>query len=98
MAMKNPPHPGRVIRDAVIGPLGLEVTRAAQILGVARPTLSKVLNQRASLSPEMALRIEKAFGPSADHLMRMQVAYDMAQARRDEDKIPVSRYRRPATV
>ena len=98
MAMKNPPHPGRVIRDKVIGPLGLEVTRAAQILGVARPTLSKVLNQRASLSPEMALRIEKAFGPSADHLMRMQVAYDMAQARRDEDKIPVSRYRRPATV
>lgn len=98
MAMKNPPHPGRVIRDEVIGPLGLEVTRAAQILGVARPTLSKVLNQRASLSPEMALRIEKAFGPSADHLMRMQVAYDMAQARRDEDKIPVSRYSRPATV
>ncbi|MBI1389663.1 MAG: HigA family addiction module antidote protein [bacterium] len=81
MPMKNPPHPGRVVRDDIIEALELDVTRAALLLGVARSTLSKLLNQRASLSPEMALRIEKAFGPNADHLMRMQLSFDMARAR-----------------
>ena len=92
MPMKNPPHPGRVIRDEVLESLELDVTHAAMILGVARPTLSKVLNERAGLSPEMALRIEKAFGPKADHLMRMQLAFDRMCARSHEADIKVTRY------
>ncbi len=92
MPMKNPPHPGRIIRDEVLDALELDVTSAAQILGVARSTLSKLLNEKASLSAEMAIRIEKAFGPQADHLMRMQLGYDMAQARLREDEIQVSPY------
>ncbi|RJP25818.1 MAG: addiction module antidote protein, HigA family [Candidatus Omnitrophota bacterium] len=90
--MKNPPHPGRIIRDEVLAPLALDVKNSAHILGVARSTLSRLLNERASLSAEMALRIEKAFGPQADHLMRLQLAYDMAQARCHEDQIQVTRY------
>ena len=90
--MKNPPHPGRIIRAEVLDPLDLDVTRAASILGVSRSTLSRVLNERAGLSPEMALRIEKAFGPKADHLLRMQLSYDIADVRRHEDAIQVSRY------
>ncbi len=93
MPMKNPPHPGRIIRDEVISALGLDVTNAARVLGVARSTLSKLLNEKASLSAEMALRIEKAFGLKADHLMRMQLGYDMAQVRKREGEIRVKRYR-----
>lgn len=92
MSMKNPPHPGRIIRDEVLEPLNLDVTKASSLLGVSRSTLSKVLNQRASLSPEMAIRIEKAFGPKADHLMRMQLAFDMARVRLHEDEIKVMPY------
>lgn len=95
--MKNPPHPGRVIRDAVLSPLKLDITHAAQILGVARPTLSKVLNEEAALSPEMALRIEKAFGPKADHLMCIQLAFDMMKAQSHEAEIKVSRYQPTST-
>lgn len=91
--MKKPAHPGTIIRDDVLAPLALNVTAAAAALGVARPTLSNVLNAKASLSPEMAIRIEKAFGPKADHLLRVQRAYDLAQVRRREDKIQVERYR-----
>jgi addiction module HigA family antidote len=76
----------------VIEPLGLSVTKAAEILGVSRPALSALLNARASLSPEMAIRIEKAFGPKMDNLLRMQTAYDIAQARDDAGKIQVRRY------
>ena len=97
MPMKNPPHPGRIIRDEIIESLGLDVTDAARILGVARSTLSKLLNEKASLSAEMALRIEKAFGPNADHLMRIQLGYDMAQARRGENTIHVTPYRPTST-
>jgi len=96
MPMKNPPHVGTIIRDEIINPLGLSVTEAADILGVARPTLSNLLNGKASLSPEMALRIEKAFGPKADHLLRMQLAYDLAQVRLRQDEIKVERYRTAA--
>jgi addiction module HigA family antidote len=74
----------------VIDPLGLDVTKSAAVLGVTRPALSRVLNGKAALSPEMALRIEKAFGPKADHLMRIQLAYDMARARRKSDQLQVS--------
>ncbi len=89
--MKNPAHPGAIIREEVLAPLDLNVTAAAA-LGVARPTLSNVLNARAALSPEMAIRIEKAFGPKADHLLRVQLAYDLAQVRRRESEILVERY------
>lgn len=92
MTMHSPSHPGEIIREEIIKPLGLDVTRAAQILDVSRPALSRMLNERAALSPEMALRVEKAFGAKADHLMRMQLNYDMARARKDEGKLKVRRY------
>ncbi len=90
MAMLSPAHPGEMIREEVLNPLGLDVTKSAAVLGVTRPALSRLLNEKAALSPEMALRIEKAFGPKADHLMRIQLAYDMARARRNAGKLRVS--------
>jgi addiction module HigA family antidote len=93
MSMKNPCHPGEIIREEVLEPLGLTVTEAAKALGVARPTLSNLLNENAALTADMALRIEKVFGPKMDHLMRMQLAYDLAQARRREGAIKLKRYR-----
>ena len=91
--MKAPVHPGVIIRDEVLSPLELSVTAAAAVLGVARPTLSNLLNGRAALSPEMAIRVEKAFGPKADHLLRVQLAFDLAQVRAREREIRVERYR-----
>jgi addiction module HigA family antidote len=91
--MLNPPHPGEFIRTEVIEPLGLSVTGAAEALGVSRPTLSTLLNGKASLSGDMALRIEKAFGPKMDTLMRMQAAYDIRRTRQREGTIKVRRYR-----
>jgi antitoxin HigA-1 len=90
--MARPAHPGQFIRMEVIEPLELTVTKAAEILGVTRPALSAVLNGRAAVSPEMALRIEKAFGPKMDTLMRMQVLYEIARAREREKDIKVKRY------
>ena len=87
--MKNPAHPGGFVKSEVIEPLGLSVTDAALALGVTRPALSALLNERAHLSPEMALRIEKAFGVSMDTLMRMQNSFDIAQARKREGEIKV---------
>lgn len=96
--MKNPPHVGSFIRTEVIEELGLTVTAGAETLGVTREALSSFLNERTSLSPDMALRIEKAFGVSMDTLMRMQNSYDIAQARRREGDIIVQRYvANPAT-
>jgi len=89
MPMKIPPHIGGFIRRQVIEPLHLTVTDAAEALGVTRQALNNLLNEKASLSAEMAIRIEKAFGPKADHLMRMQLAHDMALARRSEGTIKV---------
>src|SRR5574337_1877432 len=79
MAMKNPPHPGEIIREEIIEALGLTVTSAADILGVRRATLSDVTNGKASVSAEMALRLKKAFGVSMDLLLKMQAGYDAAQ-------------------
>ena len=93
MAMKNPPHPGRSVKDACLNPINLSVTEGARILGVARHTLSRVINGQAGISPDMAIRLEKAFGSSADVWLRMQAAYDLAQARRHEDRIEVKRVR-----
>jgi addiction module HigA family antidote len=92
MAMHTPVHPGDFIRTEIIEVHGLSVTAAAEVLGVSRPALSNLLNRNADLSGGMALRIEKAFGVSMDALMRMQAAYDIAQARKDAGKIRVRRY------
>jgi addiction module HigA family antidote len=92
MAMKDPPHVGRVIWNAILDPLGLSITKAAEILGVRRATLSDFLNGKSDLTAEMALRIHKAFGPDVDHLLRMQVAYEVAQIRKRENEIKVKRY------
>jgi antitoxin HigA-1 len=89
MPMKNPPHPGEFIRTEIIEPAGLTVTAAAAALQVSRPALSSLLNGKADLSGEMALRIEKAFGVKMDTLMRMQSAYDIARARQREGAIKV---------
>lgn len=91
--MKNPAHPGGFVKSEIIDPLNLSVTDAARALGVTRPALSALVNGRADLSPEMALRIEKAFGVSMDTLMRMQNSYDIAQARKRSGGIRVSRFR-----
>ena len=90
-AMKNPPHPGDFIRTEVIEPAGLTVTAAAAALRVSRPTLSSLLNGKADLSGDMALRIEKAFGVKMDTLLRMQASYDIAQTRKRENQIRVPR-------
>jgi len=91
--LKNPAHPGSFIRHEIIEPLGLSVTGAAEALGVTRAALSTLLNERAHLSPEMALRVEKAFGVSMDTLMRMQNSYDIAETRKRENEIKVAPYR-----
>ena len=90
--MKSPAHPGGFVKSEIVEALGLSVTAAAQALGVTRPALSALLNERAHLSPEMALRIEKAFGVSMDTLMRMQNSFDIAQTRKREDEIKVARF------
>ncbi len=92
MPMKNPPHPGDLIRTEIIEALGLNISRAAEILRVRRATLSDLLHGKSSLTPEMALRIEKAFGPHMDHLLRMQLAYDVAETRQHSRDIAVKRY------
>jgi addiction module HigA family antidote len=90
--LAKPAHPGQSIRMEIIEPLGLTVTEAARALDVTRPTLSALLNQRSALSPEMALRIEKAFGVKMDTLLRMQTAHEIAEARRREGEIRVQPY------
>jgi len=89
MPIKNPPHPGDFIRTEIVEQAGLTVTEAAASLGVSRPALSSLLNGKAGLSGEMALRIEKAFGVKMDTLMRMQSAYEIAQTRKREKLIRV---------
>lgn len=98
MPMKNPPHPGDFIRTEIVQPAGLSVTDAAKALQVSRPALSSLLNSKAGLSGDMALRIEKAFGVKMDTLMRMQSSYDIAQTRRREKDIHVRRIRQAAEV
>lgn len=90
--MKTPAHPGGFVKHEIIEPLELSVTDAAKVLGVTRPALSALLNERAALSPEMALRIEKAFGISMETLMRMQNSFDIARTRLKADEIVVARY------
>ena len=90
--MKEPVHPGRFVRAVILEPLGLSVTEAASALGVTRVALSRLVNEQASLSPEMAIRLDKAFGAEMETLMRMQNSFDIARAKRREDAIRVARF------
>jgi antitoxin HigA-1 len=98
MAMKNPPHPGDFIRTEIVEAAGFTVTAAARALRVSRPALSSLLNGKADLSGEMALRIEKAFGVRMDTLMRMQSAYDIAQTRKRSSRLHIPRVPLPGAA
>ena len=91
MPMKNPPHPGRSIRTACLGPLGLSVAAGAKALSVTRQTLNNVVNGKSGISPTMAIRLAKAFGSTPQTWLRMQLAYDLAVAQKSESKIKVHR-------
>jgi addiction module HigA family antidote len=91
MDMLAPPHPGEIIAEDVLKPLGVSVTEAAQALGVGRQALSAVLNGRAKLTPEMAVRIEKSFGPKWEVMMRLQLQYDVAEMRKHVKDIKVTK-------
>jgi len=91
MAMKNPVHPGQIVRHDCIEPLGLSVTAAAKALGVSRQALNNIVNGKSGISPEMAIRLTKAFGSTEETWLRMQLAFDLAQARKNESKIKVRR-------
>ena len=92
MPMKNPPHPGLSVRHDCLEPLGLSVTEAARKLGVSRKQLSAIVNGRSGISPEMAIRLDKAFGGGAETWFRLQAAYDLAQAMKRADDIKVERH------
>ena len=91
MSMKNPPHPGHSVRHDCLEPLGLTVSDAADRLGVSRKQLSDLVNCHAGISPEMAIRLDKAFGGGADTWYRLQAAYDLAQAMKRSGDIKVKR-------
>jgi len=85
MPMESPPHPGEIIRNDCLAPLGLTITRAAKGLGVSRKHLSALVNGRAGISPNMAIRLSKAFGGSPESWLRQQMQYDLRQAEKEED-------------
>ena len=91
MDMYDPPHPCEIIREDCLTALSLSVTEAAKGLGVTRKTLSSILNGRSGITAEMALRLSKAFGSTPEHWLQMQLAYDLAQARKNESRIKVRR-------
>jgi addiction module HigA family antidote len=95
MPMKNPVHPGQIVRHDCLEPLGLSVTAGAKILGVSRQILNKIVNGKSGITPEMAIRLRKAFGSTEETWLRMQLAYDLAAARRDESNIKVRRQHVP---
>lgn len=92
MPMKNPVHPGRIVKHDCLEALDLSVTAAAKVLGVTRQTLNNIVNEKTGISPEMAIRLSKAFGSTPESWLQMQVNYDLAEARRHESKIRVQRY------
>jgi addiction module HigA family antidote len=92
MPMNSPPHPGEVIRELCIEPSGLTVTAAAAVLGVSRKTLSELLNGHSGISPEMAVRLSKAFGGSVESWLSQQMRYDLAQIQSRADEINVQPY------
>lgn len=89
--MKNAPHPGLSVRADCLEPLGLTVTEAAKILGVSRQALDNLIHGKAAISPEMAIRLDKAFGGGAETWLRLQAAYDLAQAKKRASEIKVER-------
>ena len=91
MPMKAPFHPGRVVRFDCLEPLGLSVTAGSKVLGVSRQALNNIVNGKSGISPEMAIRLTKAFGGTEETWLRMQLAYDLAAARKNESKIKVRR-------
>lgn len=97
MAMKQPVHPGKIIKHSIESS-GLTLTNAAERLGVTRQTLSRVTNEKTSLSPEMAVRVSKAFGSSVEHWMRMQMAFDLANVEKTAKTIKVKRFPEVATL
>ena len=97
MQMKNPAHPGEIIRDC-IEDLGLTVTDAAEVLGVTRANFSKILNGRGGVSPEMAIRLAKGFGSTAAFWLKLQLNYDLAQAEQNSEKIKIERYQKQADL
>jgi antitoxin HigA-1 len=94
MTMKNPPHPGLTVRHDCLEPLGLTVTEGAKALGITRQALNNLVNGKSGISPEMAIRLSKAFGSSPETWLRMQLDYDLAQARQREGRIQVKRVQR----
>ncbi|MBS0559638.1 MAG: HigA family addiction module antidote protein [Proteobacteria bacterium] len=96
MPMKNPPHPGLSVRLDCLEPLGLSVTKCAEILGVSRQALNNIVNGKAGISAEMAIRLATAFGSRAEVWLAMQTAYDLAQARKHENRIKVRRVAPPS--
>ena len=95
MPIKNPPHPGLSVRLDCLEPLGLTVTEAAKVLGVTRQALNNLVNGKSGISPEMAIRLAKAFGSSPETWLGMQLDYDLARARLREGDMHVQRVRRP---
>ena len=93
MPMKNPPHPGRVVYEECLEPLGLTITEAARGLGVTRNSLSRLIHGHNGISPEMALRLSLAFGGSAESWLRQQIDYDLAQIRQAGNPIQVERFK-----
>jgi antitoxin HigA-1 len=91
MRMKNPPHPGLSVRHDCLEPLGLSITEGAKVLGVTRQAMNNLVSGKAGISAEMAIRLEKAFGGGAETWLRMQAAYDLAQAQKNSGKIKVNR-------
>lgn len=91
MRMHNPPHPGEIIKDLCLDPLGLTITETAQALGVSRKTLSAIVNGRASITPEMAVRLSMAFGTSSESWLNQQVQYDLWRAEQLRRKLKVKR-------
>jgi len=91
MQMHNPPHPGEIIKELCLEPLGLTVTRAAKALGVSRKTLSAILNGRAGISPEMAIRLSLAFDTSAESWLNQQAQYDLWLARQNQRTFKIER-------
>jgi addiction module HigA family antidote len=92
MSLKKPVHPGAIIKHDCLESLHLSVTSGARVLGVTRPTLSRLINGKAGVSPEMAIRLSKAFGSTPEFWLRLQLNYDVAQAKARADTIPVERY------
>lgn len=91
MTMKTPQHPGAIVREAIMEGLGMTITDAAAGLGVSRKQLSELVNERAGISPEMAIRLEQGVGSTADHWLRLQMAFDLAAARDTQKRLKIKK-------